>query len=72
MDAMRRYLLVSKVTTGHGGEEAQMVFGTARRLAGKKPSEVVTDGLPDHVEAFESTSVRAPRNAFRSTPRKSN
>lgn len=63
MDAKTRYLLVSKVTEGHGGDEAKSVFTAARKLAKKNPAEVVTDGLPGYVEAFESSF-----GALRKTP----
>lgn len=58
MDADTRYLLVSKVTKQRNDEDARSVLASARNLAGKSPSEIVTDGLPAYnagVKEFRGT-----------------
>lgn len=54
MDAETRYLLVSHVTTARTDSDAKDVMGEARRLAGKTPDEIVTDGLPAYVSGIAS------------------
>jgi transposase-like protein len=61
MDAKTRYLLVSQVTPARETKDARAVFRKARRLAGKVPTEVVTDGLPAYADAFHA-SFDKPEN----------
>lgn len=59
IDRKTRYLLVSQVTEGRDLDDARTVFADARDRAGKKPSEIVTDGLASYVEAWKQ-ELRIP------------
>ncbi len=54
MDADTRFLLVSRVTAQRNDKGAVRVMRDAAVLAGKKPDEIVTDGLPAYVHAVRS------------------
>lgn len=59
IDRKTRYLLVSHVTEGRDLEDARTAFAGARDRAGKKPAEIVTDGLASYIEVWKQ-ELRIP------------
>ena len=63
MDSGTRFLLASQISEKREIEDARKVFQEAKRGAKRKPSVVVTDGLPAYIQAFkkEFFTLKKPR-----------
>jgi len=52
MDEKTRFHLVSVISETRSKEDAQVPFKQSKKVAGKKPIVMVTDGLPSYKQAF--------------------
>jgi len=62
MDYKTRQLIASKLTEGRGSEEALSVIKDAIKKAGKRPKELVTDGLKSYSSALISLGSPATKH----------
>ena len=53
MDEKTRFQLVSVLTKTRGRQDAKKVFKEAKKVAGKRPRIMVTDGLQSYKKAFK-------------------